>query len=96
MEEELEHLRVIIRVTGRVQGVSFRWYTRRLAASLGLVGWVRNLVDGSVELVAEGARPNLERLAEWCRRGPELAKVLDLEVQYAQASGEFEDFSIRH
>ena len=59
-ERDRERVRVLVR--GRVQGVGFRWWTRARALELGLAGWARNTADGRVEVVAEGGRPDLERL----------------------------------
>ncbi len=83
-------------VTGVVQGVNFRWYTQRRASDLGLVGWVRNRPDGSVEFVAEGARIDLERLLDFVRIGPSMAVVENVEVQWSAATGEFHHFEIRY
>lgn len=69
-----------IRVTGRVQGVGFRAACEAEARALGLVGWVKNLPDGSVEVVAEGPEEALAALADWCRRGPRGARVLGVEL----------------
>jgi acylphosphatase len=71
------------RVTGRVQGVSFRWYTQERARALGVTGWVRNEPDGSVLVHAEGDDDAVDALVEWCRRGPSLAKVVDVAVREA-------------
>lgn len=87
--------RVHIYVSGRVQGVFYRSNTRRKALELGITGWVRNLPDGRVEIVAEGEREKLERLIEWCRRGPPLARVDDLEIAWEEPRGEFESFTIK-
>ncbi len=87
--------RVHIYVSGRVQGVFYRSNTRKKALELGLTGWVRNLPDGRVEIVAEGEREKLERLIEWCRRGPPLARVEDLEIRWEEPRGEFDSFTIR-
>jgi acylphosphatase len=78
--------RVVIR--GRVQGVFFRAETRDRARSLGLRGWVRNVPDGTVEAVFEGERERIESLLVWCRRGPALADVDDVEVQWEPPAGE--------
>lgn len=67
-----------LRVTGRVQGVGFRWWTRRTAGALGLRGAVRNRADGSVELSAEGSAEALRQLEEQLRRGPASARVRDV------------------
>lgn len=67
-------------VTGRVQGVGYRAWTLKAATDLGLAGWVRNRLDGSVEIVARGEPAALDRLAERCRRGPLLARVDGVEV----------------
>ena len=86
--------RVRIIVRGRVQGVWFRESARQTAVALGLVGTVRNLMDGSVEIIAEGPRHRLEALAVWARRGPDTAHVEDMEVEYGPASGLATEFRI--
>jgi acylphosphatase len=65
------------------------------ARRLGLRGWVRNLRDGSVEVVAEGAEQTVRDFEAWCRRGPELAQVRELRAEYGPASGEFSAFETR-
>lgn len=75
------------RVTGRVQGVSFRWYTREQARSLGVAGWVRNEPDGSVLLHAEGEDDAVDALVAWCASGPSTAKVGDVAVRAATPTG---------
>jgi acylphosphatase len=66
-------------VSGRVQGVSFRDATRREAEALGVRGWVRNLEDGRVEARLQGAASRVEALLAWCRQGPDLALVTQVE-----------------
>lgn len=68
-------------VAGQVQGVFFRMETCRRARDLGLTGWVRNLSDGRVEVMAYGEERPLERLRDWLRRGPELAHVTRLDTR---------------
>jgi len=68
-------IRLHVVVSGRVQGVWFRDSMRRQAEGLGLAGWVRNLPDGNVEAVFEGAADAVERLSEWCHHGPPGARV---------------------
>ena len=74
--------RVVIR--GRVQGVFFRAEARDRARSLGLAGWVRNNPDGTVEAVFEGDRGRVDSMLAWCRRGPALAQVDDVEVGWEE------------
>jgi acylphosphatase len=71
-----------------VQGVFFRAEARDRAAALGLGGWVRNNPDGTVEAVFEGERERVESMVEWCRRGPALAQVEDIEVTWEQPRDE--------
>ncbi len=86
--------RVEITVFGRVQGVAFRHYTIRQAQSLALTGWVRNQVDGSVRVVAEGGHLELVALVEWLKRGPDHARVDHHEIFWSDAVGGFTDFTI--
>jgi acylphosphatase len=82
-------------VTGIVQGVNFRWFTQRRAAEMGLVGYVRNRSDGSVEFVAEGTRDALERLLDVVRIGPPSAVVENVDAQWRAPTGEYHRFEIR-
>jgi acylphosphatase len=82
-------------VRGYVQGVGFRWYVHRSAAGLGLVGWVANLADGSVAVVAEGSVPALDRLEQALREGPAGAVVQEVQARRLPASGSFSRFEIR-
>jgi acylphosphatase len=82
------------RVTGRVQGVGFRWSAVREARLLGVRGRVRNADDGSVEVEAEGAPAALERFLAWLRRGPAGAYVDDVEVQPVPPGGTCGDFDV--
>jgi acylphosphatase len=75
-------------VRGRVQGVFFRAEARDRATSLGLGGWVRNNPDGTLEAVFEGEDERVDSIVEWCRRGPALAQVEDVEVSWEQPRGE--------
>jgi acylphosphatase len=81
-------------VTGRVQGVCYRSETHYKAQSLGVKGWVKNLRDGTVELVVEGDRGSVEKLITWCRRGPEFARVEGVQVTWEEPTGTFKDFDI--
>ena len=86
--------RAHIYVEGRVQGVAFRGYARKRAAELDLKGWVRNLYDGRVELVAEGEKANVEALIRWLNVGPSMARVENVNVEWGEFKGEFKDFVI--
>jgi acylphosphatase len=86
--------RIHARVIGKVQGVFFRYHAKKQAKLLKLTGWVKNLSDGSVEIVAEGKEEDLDKLMEWCRRGPPFAKVNNLTFHKAVYLGEFEEFKI--
>ena len=74
-------------VSGRVQGVGFRWSTRTQAQALGIVGWVRNRVDGSVEAVFEGDAAAVASRVEWARRGPAMAHVESLQEAEIEPGG---------
>jgi acylphosphatase len=67
-------------LSGRVQGVSFRWATQQLARRHGVAGWVRNCPDGSVEAVFEGEQADVERMLAFCREGPVGAAVAQVEL----------------
>ena len=85
-DDQPTRLRALAR--GRVQGVFFRHFASTHAQRLGLVGWVRNLSDGStVEIVAEGPHASLEELLAHVRRGPPAAYVEHVEVQWKPAEG---------
>ncbi len=82
-------------ISGRVQGVSFRQEMRRLAASLGATGWVRNRADGRVEALFEGEAEAVARLVAWCQRGPPHARVTDVAIARGAATGEYSRFVVR-
>jgi len=87
-------IRVHLKIIGRVQGVWFRGTTQDEARALGLTGWVRNLYDGSVEVLAEGEEEKVNRLVAWCHKGPPGARVEKVDVQKQEFKGEFRNFSI--
>lgn len=86
--------RAHIFVSGRVQGVFFRDHTRRWASSLDLTGWVRNTMDGRVEVLAEGDKDRIENLISRLKEGPPMAHVENVEVDWEEYRGEFIDFRI--
>ncbi len=88
-------------VTGRVQGVYYRYFTQQVARELGLVGWVRNLPDGSVELQAAADPEKLDELRRRLREGPPMARVDDiieetLSEDALSRQGAWESFEIRY
>jgi len=86
--------RVHVFVSGDVQGVFFRYETRKRARGLGLAGWVRNNPDGRVEAVFEGPDEAVDQMVAWCRRGPEHADVRDVEVRDEGPEG-LDSFDVR-
>ena len=83
-------------VSGRVQGVGFRWFVIETASVEGITGWVRNAPDGSVEIVAEGEAEAMERFERHVRRGPGRARVDDVITDAIAPTGRFATFSARH
>ena len=83
-------------VSGRVQGVGFRAFVKRKADMLGLKGFVRNLPDGRVEVVAEGEEEKLSKLLTFLHEGPSLSKVKNVEYSYSDYRGVYEDFQISY
>jgi acylphosphatase len=88
-------VRVRLFLQGRVQGVSFRYYTMQEARSLGLTGWVRNLWDGRVEVLLDGDEDAVKQMVEWCKRGPPSADVEDVEITWEESTTEFNNFRVR-
>jgi acylphosphatase len=82
-----------LRITGRVQGVGYRWNMKQEARRLGLTGWVRNRLDGSVEAVVCGPADAVQALVDWAQRGPVGARVDGVVV--SEAEGVFEGFEQR-
>mgnify|MGYP000104627066 CR=1 FL=1 len=80
--------------SGLVQGVFFRWETRKNALKNNVKGWVRNLRDGRVEAVFEGEKEDVEKMIKFCERGPPGAKVEKVEVKWEDYKGEYESFEI--
>ncbi len=89
-------VRARLLVSGRVQGVGFRWSTVDQARRLGVRGWVQNRPDGRVEAEVEGERRDVLALVAWCRRGPPAADVDEVEVGFAPHVGDLDGFGARH
>ena len=90
-----EQIRVHVFVSGRVQGVGYRYSTVNEAQRLGVNGWVRNLPDGRVEAVFEGSQKLVEEMIDWCQKGSRGALVKDVAVEYEQPKGLLK-FKIEH
>lgn len=88
--------RVEIQVFGRVQGVFFRFQANTCAKELDLTGWVKNEEDGSVKIVAEGEKENLQKLIAWTKKGSLFARVDKIEVKWEEGKGEFEKFETKY
>ncbi|HEY9668999.1 MAG TPA: acylphosphatase [Coleofasciculaceae cyanobacterium] len=82
-----EQVRAHVLISGRVQGVGYRFSTVDQANALGVNGWVRNLPDDRVEAVFEGHREAVEEIIQWCHRGPRAAVVKDVAVEYEEPEG---------
>jgi len=91
--EQLKALHIL--VEGKVQGVYYRASTAKKAQALDLVGWVRNLDDGRVEIHAQGEPEALSELVQWCQRGPVLAKVSGLHHELADLDRKMTGFEVR-
>jgi acylphosphatase len=88
-----DQLHVVI--SGRVQGVGFRYAAAHQARSLGLTGWIRNLPDGRVEAEFEGPRGQLDRMHAWCQEGPSFAHVTHVDTTWQTGAARHTSFAIR-
>ncbi len=91
----METTRYHLLIEGHVQGVGYRMSSQVVAQKIGLTGWVRNLRNGQVELVAEGEPAQLKQLVDWVWQGPNFAEVTDINLKKLKATGEFTQFEIR-
>jgi len=88
--------RVELKIYGQVQGVFFRDSGQRKAKELNLFGWVRNDLDGTVQIVAEGEEKDLKELIAWCRAGgPEYAKVDRVKIEWSEPDNRFNEFMLK-
>ena len=94
-QNKKERARLHLVISGRVQGVGFRFSAYDEAKELALAGYVRNLPNGDVEIIAEGSRENLQMLAAWAHLGPPSAHVTKVREEWLESTGEFIDFQIR-
>jgi acylphosphatase len=91
-----KQVRAHVIISGRVQGVFFRMETQRAAERLGLLGWVRNRPDGTVEAVFEGQQSAVDAVLQWCQEGPNLAVVENVDLKWQDFTGEFKRFDITY
>ena len=87
-------VRVRAVISGRVQGVFFRLETKKAAARYGVFGCVKNQRDGTVAAVFEGPKENVDSILAWCKQGPPIAKVLNVDLEWEEYKGEFNGFEI--
>ncbi|MGD9580592.1 MAG: acylphosphatase [Vampirovibrionia bacterium] len=85
---------VHVYISGRVQGVGYRYSALHKATSLGLTGWVKNLFDGRVEALIEGEEELVNQMILWCKQGPSMSYVTNVESHKKEYTGQFNDFSI--
>lgn len=90
-----DEFRLRVTILGRVQGVGFRAFVLEHAGNLGVKGWVRNTYVGTVEVLAEGPRPDLEKLLEILEAGPRSSRIIEVKRQWESATGEFDHFAIQ-
>jgi len=91
----MKKIRVHVYISGRVQGVGYRYSTINQATRLGITGWVRNTHDSKVEAVFEGDESAVEEMLKWCQRGPSMAHITDIQLHRLSYTGEFNGFSAR-
>jgi len=95
MNKDEKMVKAHLLISGRVQGVAFRYYTVNNAQNLGIKGWVRNCWDNRVEIVAEGKEDKVKELIDWCYQGPRSAIVEKVDLKWEKYRGEFNSFAIR-
>ena len=87
-------IRVHVFISGKVQGVGYRYFTTKQASQLNISGWVRNLPDGRVEAIFEGEGEVVEKMIKWCHKGSPSAVVEDVSVEYFELEG-LQGFEVR-
>ncbi|GAJ15768.1 unnamed protein product [marine sediment metagenome] len=95
MNKNGKKVRAHLLISGRVQGVAFRYYTQDIAQSLEIKGWVRNCWDGKVEIVVEGEEEKVKKLISRCYQGPGSAIVEKIDIEWEKYIGEFNSFGIK-
>jgi len=87
---------VSIKISGFVQGVFFRYYSKEMAESIGITGWVSNQDDGSVQIEAEGDEEQISRFIAWCQHGPRGARVDKVETSFSPLLQQYSGFRITY
>ena len=82
-------------ISGHVQGVFYRAFCQEIAESLDLKGYVQNLPTGEVEVLAQGEKEKIEKLINWCKKGPSDARVSDVKIEWEDIKEKFSGFSIK-
>ncbi len=85
-----------ITVSGRVQGVGFRYFALHRAQELGITGWAKNMVDGNVQIIAQGDEPTLKTFADFLRLGPTLSRVDKISIYKSEIITVFDTFSVKY
>lgn len=93
-QDELKKLHAIVH--GRVQGVGFRYSTINKARQLRITGYARNMFDGNVEVTAEGPYAKLKSLLAWLYKGPPMSHVTNIDYNFSEYSGDYNNFSIKY
>lgn len=88
--------KVVLKIYGYVQGVSFRYNAQRKAKELGILGFVKNEPDGTVKIIAEGKEGQLKEFINWCKIGSFLARVDKVDIKWESPTNEFSDFRIEY
>ena len=88
--------RAHITIYGLVQGVFFRANTSRAAREIGLKGYVKNMPDGTVNIIAEGPKGKIDKLIDYCKKSPGASQVLKFDVKFEKPKNEFDGFEVRH
>ena len=93
-DKEIISARLLI--TGKVQGVYFRFNMQQIAKKNSVVGWVRNLPDGQVEALLSGNKIDVNNVVQWSKKGPENSRVDEVKIEYGEQGEEYSDFVIQH
>lgn len=90
-----KQVRIRILIEGRLQGMNFRYHTQQQAEKLGLVGFVRNLSDGRIEIDAQGEEDKIEQMLAWCQEGPQNTQIKSILFRYDEPVERHTDFVVR-